>query len=47
MLAKSNQPLFLEHCFMKVHADNLASKEFEGKSGSKYPYKDAVVEVGA
>jgi arylsulfatase A-like enzyme len=44
-LAKSGKPFFLEHCFMKVHADNFASKAFEGKSGSKYPYKDAVVEV--
>ena len=46
-LAKADQPFFLEHCFMKVHADNFASREFEGKSGSKYPYKDAVVEVDA
>jgi len=30
-----------------VHADTFASKAFEGKSGSKYPYKDAVVEVDA
>ena len=33
--------------FMKVHADNFASKAFEGKSASKYPYKDDVVEVDA
>jgi arylsulfatase len=46
-LAKAGKPFFLEHCFMKVHADNFASKAFEGKSGSKYPYKDAVVEVDA
>jgi arylsulfatase A-like enzyme len=46
-LAKSDQPFFLEHCFMKAHADNFASREFEGKSGGKYPYKDAVVEVDA
>ena len=46
-LAKGDKPFFLEHCFMKVHADNFASKEFEGKSGSKYPYKDDVVEVDA
>jgi len=46
-LAKGSQPFFLEHCFMKVHADNFASQVFEGKSGSKYPYKDAVVEVDA
>ncbi|UCM18227.1 arylsulfatase [Ensifer adhaerens] len=46
-LASGTAPFFLEHCFMKVHADNFASKAFEGKSGSKYPYKDDVVEVDA
>lgn len=46
-LASGTAPFFLEHCFMKVHADNFASKEFEGKSASKYPYKDDVVEVDA
>ncbi len=46
-LAKADKPFFLEHAFMKVHADNFASKAFEGKSGSKYPYKDALVEVDA
>jgi arylsulfatase A-like enzyme len=46
-LAKDPKPFFLEHAFMKVHADNFASKAFEGKSASKYPYKDAVVEVDA
>jgi arylsulfatase len=46
-LAKGAAPFFLEHAFMKVHADNFASKAFEGKSGSKYPYKDDVVEVDA
>jgi arylsulfatase len=46
-LAASGKPFFLEHAFMKVHADNFASKAFEGKSGSKYPYKDNVVEVDA
>lgn len=44
-LAKSNKPFFLEHCFMKVHTDVFASKQYEGKSASKYPYKDGVVEV--
>jgi arylsulfatase len=44
-LAKSGQPFFLEHCFMKVHTDVFASKQYEGKSASKYPYKDGVVEV--
>jgi arylsulfatase A-like enzyme len=46
-LAAGGGPFFLEHAFMKVHADNFASKAFEGKSGSKYPYKDDVVEVDA
>ncbi len=46
-LARGREPFFLEHAFMKVHADNFASKAFEGKSASKYPYKDAVVEVDA
>ena len=46
-LAAGDAPFFLEHSFMKVHADNFAAKEFEGKSASKYPYKDAVVEVDA
>ncbi|SDX32350.1 sulfatase-like hydrolase/transferase [Thiocapsa roseopersicina] len=46
-LAQSGKPFFLKHCFMKVHADSFASKAFEGKSGSKHPYKDAMVEVDA
>jgi arylsulfatase A-like enzyme len=46
-LVASNAPFFLEHCFMKVHADNFAAKAFEGKSAAKYPYKDDVVEVDA
>ena len=45
--AAGGKPFFLEHAFMKVHADNFASKAFEGKSASKYPYKDDVVEVDA
>ncbi|MDQ0318648.1 arylsulfatase [Pararhizobium capsulatum DSM 1112] len=46
-LAGGTAPFFLEHAFMKVHADNFASKAFEGRSASKYPYKDDVVEVDA
>lgn len=46
-LAAGGRPFFLEHAFMKVHADNFAAAAFEGTSGSKYPYKDAVVEVDA
>jgi arylsulfatase A-like enzyme len=46
-LAKGNQPFFIEHCFMKVHADTFPAKAFKGKSASKYQYKDSVVEVDA
>jgi arylsulfatase len=46
-LSKGDRPFFLEHCFAKCHADNFPLPEFEGKSSSKYPYKDAVVEVDA
>jgi arylsulfatase A-like enzyme len=46
-LAKGQEPFFLEHAFMKVHADTFPSPEFKGKSASKYPYKDSVVEVDA
>ena len=46
-LARGNQPFFIEHCFMKVHADTFPAKAFKGKSASKYPYKDSVVEVDA
>lgn len=46
-LVQSGRPFFLEHAFMKPHADNFAAAAFEGKSASKYPYKDAIVEVDA
>jgi len=46
-LAKGDKPFFISHNFMRVHADNHPSKEFKGKSASKYPYKDNVVEVDA
>ena len=44
-MAKGDQPFFIEHCFMKVHCDNFAHPDFQGSSASKYPYKDAIVEV--
>jgi arylsulfatase len=46
-LAKGDKPFFIEHAFMKVHADDWPSEKFKGASASKYPYKDAVVEVDA
>jgi hypothetical protein len=46
-LAAGDKPFFLEHAFMKVHADNFPAKAFEGKSASKYPYRDSMLEVDA
>ena len=46
-LAADDKPFFLYHAFMKVHTDNFPSKEFTGASASKFPYKDAMVEVDA
>lgn len=46
-LAKGVKPFFIAHNFMRVHADNHPSKEFRGKSASKFQYKDNVVEVDA
>lgn len=46
-LAGGDQPFFITHAFMKVHADNWPSEAFKGASASNFPYKDAVVEVDA
>ena len=46
-LSKGEKPFFISHNFMRVHADNHPSKEFIGKSASKYQYKDNIVEVDA
>lgn len=44
-LAKSEKPFFIEHCFMKVHADNHDNPDYRGLSAAKYQYKNAVAEV--
>ncbi|SIN70020.1 sulfatase-like hydrolase/transferase [Algoriphagus halophilus] len=44
-LSGSDKPFFIEHCFMKVHADNFDNPDYPGLSAAKYPYKNAVVEV--
>lgn len=44
-MADSDQPFWIEHAFMKTHADNHPPPEFEGASASKYAFKDAVVEI--
>ncbi|MEE4189156.1 MAG: sulfatase-like hydrolase/transferase [Roseobacter sp.] len=44
-LAEGDQPFYISHSFMKVHADNFVSEAFKGASASKYPYRDNIVEV--
>lgn len=43
--ADSKKPFFLWHCFSKVHFDNYPAEGYAGRSPSKYPYKDGMVEV--
>lgn len=42
---KANKPFYRVHAFAKVHFDNYPGDGFQGKSPSKLPYKDAVMEV--
>lgn len=42
--SQGDKPFFLEHCFAKVHADNFANREYEGKIASEYQ-NDGIVEV--
>ena len=44
-LAKSDQPFFIEHCFMKVHCDNFPNPDLGPLSASRYAYKEAIAEV--
>lgn len=44
-LAKGDKPFFIDHNFMKVHADNHDNPDYPGLSAAKYAYKNAVVEV--
>lgn len=44
-LAQADKPFFLEHAFMKVHADNQDNPAYRGLSAAKYQYKNSVVEV--
>ena len=43
--AKSPQPWFLYHCTRGAHFDNYPHEKFLGKSPSKHPYKDTIVEL--
>jgi arylsulfatase A-like enzyme len=44
-MAAQAKPFFMEHCFMKVHADNFPNSKLKGSSAAKYYYKEAVAEV--
>jgi arylsulfatase A-like enzyme len=44
-MAAQGKPFFMEHCFMKVHADNFPNSKLKGSSAAKYYYKEAVAEV--
>jgi arylsulfatase len=44
-LAKGDKPFFIEHCFMKVHADNHPNPDLFPLSAARYAYKEAVAEV--
>lgn len=44
-IAQGDKPFFIEHCFMKVHADNFPNPDLGFMSAAKYSYKEAVAEV--
>ncbi len=44
-LAKGDKPFFIDHCFMKAHADNFDNPDYPGLSASKYPYKNSIAEI--
>jgi arylsulfatase len=44
-LAAEGKPFFIDHCFMKAHADNFDNPDYPGLSASKYPYKNSIAEI--
>lgn len=44
-LAEGDKPFFIEHCFMKVHADNFPNPDLGSLSAAKYAYKEAIAEI--
>jgi len=44
-LAAGDKPFFIEHCFMKVHADNFPNPDLAPLSAARYAYKEGVAEV--
>jgi arylsulfatase len=44
-MAKSDKPFFLYHGTRGAHFDNYPNEKFKGKSPSRHPYKDVMVEL--
>ncbi len=44
-MAKSDKPFFLYHGTRGAHFDNYPNPKFKGKSASKHPYRDVIVEL--
>ncbi len=44
-MAKGNKPWFLYHCTRGGHFDNYPNEKFKGKSPSRHPYKDVMIEL--
>ena len=41
----SSQPFFLYHCTRGAHFDNYPPADFKGKSASKHPFRDTIMEL--
>ena len=44
-MAGQKKPWFLYHCTRGAHFDNYPHEKFRGKSPSKHPYKDTIIEL--
>jgi len=44
-MARDSRPWFLYHCTRGAHFDNYPHEKFLGKSPSKHPYKDTIIEL--
>jgi arylsulfatase len=44
-MASESRPWFLYHCTRGAHFDNYPHEKFLGKSPSKHPYKDTIIEL--
>ncbi|MGH2901711.1 MAG: sulfatase-like hydrolase/transferase, partial [Solirubrobacteraceae bacterium] len=44
-MSAERRPWFLYHCTRGAHFDNYPHEKFLGKSPSKHPYKDTIIEI--